>query len=155
MVILPPSFRRLPSGWQQSSWLGGTTRFPWSTAYQGSIDASFSRGSLRGEYRDLVLNGEQMYAYYGQAVLNVAERLQLVGQAEFTDRDDATTPDVMERRQDHRDLAVGVRVAPTPNVVFKLEAHEAKGYLGFDEVTIRSEPRKRTTYGIASVSLAF
>lgn len=135
--------------------LGASTRFPWATAYQGSLDVAFARGALRGEYRDLALNGENLYAYYGQGVLNVTERLQLVGQAEFTDRDDPTTPDVTERAQDHRDLAVGVRVALSPNVVFKLEGHEAKGYRSFDEVTVRSEPRKRTTYGIASVSLAF
>lgn len=135
--------------------LGGTTRFPWSTAYQGSIEASFSRGALRGEYRDLVLSGEQLWAYYAQGIVGVTEQLQLVGQAEFTDRDDPATPDVTERAQDQRDLAVGVRVAVSPNVVFKLEAHDATGYRTFEEVTLRSEPRKRTTYGIASVSLAF
>lgn len=135
--------------------LGGTTRFPWSTVYQGSIDASFARGALRGEYRDLALNGEQLWAYYAQGLLSLTEQLQLVGQAEFTDRDDPATPDATERAQDQRDLAVGVRVAVSPNVVFKLEGHEAKGYRNFEEVTLRSEPRKRTTYGIASVSLAF
>ena len=135
--------------------LGGTRSFPWATVYQASLDATLSRGSLRGEYRDLVLNGEQLYAYYAQGVVQVARALQLVGQAEFTDRDDPTTPAVTERAQDHRDLAVGVRLALSPSVVFKVEGHEAKGYRTFDEVTVRTEPRKRTTYGIASVSLAF
>ncbi|HEY0971960.1 MAG TPA: hypothetical protein VGE02_13400 [Gemmatimonadales bacterium] len=129
--------------------------FPWVSMWQASLDATTTRGSLRTEYRDVDFGPYSRFSYYAQGVGNLTEQLAVVAQAEFMAVDDAATPNVEERSQHHRDLALGARFALSPSVVFKLEGHRAKGYLLWDEYTDLTQPRKTTTYGIASVSVSF
>jgi len=125
------------------------------TATNVAAEASYTRGSLRGEFRSVDAGRTYSYdGYYGQGVLNATERVALVAQIEFADNAYAADG-TRERTQDYRDAALGVRYAINPGVVFKFEAHDVKGVRNFDRYVDPAGPRLETRYGIASVSVAF
>ena len=125
------------------------------TATNLALEASYARGTLRGEFRSVDAGPAYSYdGYYGQGVLNTTERVALVAQVEFSDNAYAADG-TRERTQDYRDAALGVRYAWHPGVVFKLEAHDVKGARSFDRYVDPAGPRLETRYAIASVSVAF
>lgn len=125
------------------------------TATNVAFEASYVRGSLRGEFRSVDAGRAYSYdGYYGQGVLNATERVAFVAQLEFADNAYAADG-TRERTQEYRDAAIGVRYALHPGVVFKLEAHDTKGIRYFDRYVDPAGPRLETRAAIASVSVAF
>lgn len=127
-----------------------------NTAYSGSVDATFDRIFVRGEFQQLMLTkvlqgggNETQDIAYGQAGLKLTDHLSLNIQVEIANDHD---PGRSFRATDDR--AIGVDYAVSPNIVFKIEGHAAKGY-GFDLYLPTSGPAPKSNYGIASVSVSF
>jgi len=132
-------------------------------AWIASLEGNFTRLSVRSELfhasfgeTDLGYIGKAE-RYYVQAVVNVTDWLGVVGQAEFEDlRLDVSGPFGFSfDGNENRDLAVGVRYAPAPNLAVKLEGHAFRGYRIEDGALPYGAPRARAKYALLSVSTSF
>jgi hypothetical protein len=137
-------------------------------AWIASLQGEFTRFSVRSELfhasfgeTDLGYTGTAE-RYYVQAVVNVTDWLGVVGQAEFEDLAiDVSGPFGFSfDGNENRDLAVGLRYAPAPNVVVKLEGHLFRGYRIEDGpppygAPQYGAPRARVKYALLSVSTSF
>ncbi|MBA2683356.1 MAG: hypothetical protein H0U66_02550 [Gemmatimonadaceae bacterium] len=128
----------------------GATRDFW-----GSVDGSFDRLTARAEYRNLTFGegGAKYRTYYGQVGYRILEALSITVQRDVTDLDVPTQIGRLALKYD-RDNAIGVSYMFAPNVVGKLELHDAHGY--GDEVVVNyGDPAIHNRYSIASVSVSF
>jgi hypothetical protein len=128
-----------------------------------SLEGMFTRFTVRSELAhvrfgetDLGYDGT-VDRYYAQAIVNFTDWLGVVGQAEFEDaRWDITAPFVFSfDGNETRDLAVGIRYAPEPNLVMKLEGHAFRGYRIEDAALALGGARARVKYALLSVSTSF
>jgi hypothetical protein len=118
-----------------------------------SVDAVRERFFLRGEYREIDFVDLLVNAYYVQGGLRYGA-FSLNGQADFGDAKVPVTPIGPLQFQYARDLAVGVNFAHRTNLVYKLEAHRARGS-NFDVYVNPMTGSRETSYFIGSVSLSF
>jgi hypothetical protein len=150
-------------GWLNTPLYGvrvGGSGMHWSDETQGgdvlgwsaSVDADRERFFVRGEYRNLDLNGTRLSNYYAQGGVRLG-RVGVNGQADFADTQ-VDTPIGELRYQGARDLAVGLSFSHTPLLVYKLEAHRAKGST-FDTFIDPMGPKAQSDYFIGSVSVSF
>jgi hypothetical protein len=121
------------------------------TLLSASVDADRERYFVRGEYREIGVEGFRINSYYSQAGLRFG-RLGVSGQADFMDMQ-LDTPMGELQFQAARDLAAGVSFAHTPGLVYKLEAHTAKGS-NYDTY-VDPFTKASTHYFIGSVSVSF
>jgi hypothetical protein len=122
------------------------------TQWQTSVDATRSRGYLRGEFArrgGASIGDSQMY--YAQAGVFVTEKLSLNTEADFV-RNRTTTGIWSEQA---RDVAVGVKYAFQPNVALKIEGHRARGYNNFDAFVAPTGPAAKGSALIGSMSVSF
>jgi hypothetical protein len=127
-----------------------------NTSYTGSVDATFDRFFVRGEYQELLLKkvlvgggDETQHIVYGQAGVKLTDHVSLNVQMEVDDNSD---PGRSYRNSDDR--AIGLNYAVSPNILFKIEGHAVKGY-AFDTYLPTTGPAQKTNYGIASISVSF
>lgn len=127
-------------------------------SWRAALDGNFDRVMTRAEYRAMEHVGHFMASYYGQLGLRLTDAIVLNAQADLEDRKMAMSMGMGEPQEIEfryaRDLAVGVNYRFSPEVVFKLEAHRAKGY-NFDRFFSPMGDPGRTDYAIASLALAF
>jgi hypothetical protein len=137
-------------------------------AWIASLQGDFTRFSVRSEVfhaafgeTDLGYTGKAE-RYYAQAVVHLTDWMDVVGQADFEDiRLDVTAPFAFSfDGNENRDLGVGVRYAPAPNLVVKLEGHAFRGYRIEDGPPPYGSPqygapRTRVRYALLSVSTSF
>jgi len=141
------------------TWLRFQAKFPTDTsmnnAFVGSVDGTFDRFFVRGEYQRLKLAGffpngdETQILFHGQAGMKLFGPLSLNVQEEG-----AHVTDLGYTYRDLDDHAVGVNYALESNMVFKVEAHRRNGY-NFDTYLAPTGPAGKSSYGIASMSVSF
>lgn len=132
--------------------------------WMASVDGTFPRFFIRGEGYELDFGSEAggyevgARGYYGQLGFNVTDAVGLVAQAEWTDLELEVFEPMPFLFDDNmeRDLSLGVRYSPLPNLVLKLEGHRYSGY-GIENETriIGLMERADVTYGLLSVSTSF
>jgi hypothetical protein len=141
------------------------------THWQASLDGTFARGFVRGEYQETRVksvganstgSATRFRSFYGQVGVTPLPRLTLVGQAEkLLARYDVTQPAAMTFDNPAiRDVAAGARFAFRPDLVAKAEYHWTEGIHyedGAGDFTTRfvANAQRRMRYGIVSVSYAF
>jgi len=136
------------------------TQVIWFTALDGTFSRFFVRGegfSINLEEEGLPYAGDAL-AYYGQVGLHISDVLSVVAQAErrtlaldFF----GPQPFSFDGTAD-RDISIGVRFQPSPNLAFKLEGHSYRGF-GTDDPALvpgRDDPVS-LSYGLVSVSTSF
>lgn len=128
----------------------GATKDVW-----GSIDGSFDRLTARAEYRRLEFGrgGILYHTAYGQVGYRLTEPLLLTVQRDQTHLTVATPGGPLHIDFD-ADNAIGVAYTFAPNVVGKLEFHDADGY-NVEAPVDYSAPAIESRYVIASISVAF
>jgi hypothetical protein len=127
-------------------------------SWRAALDGKFDRLLARAEYRAMRHVGHSMASYYGQLGLRLTEAVVLNAQADLEDRKMTMAmgmgdPQEIEFRY-ARDFAIGVNYRFSPELVFKLEGHRAKGY-NLDRSFSPLGDAGRTDYAIASMSIAF
>jgi hypothetical protein len=127
-----------------------------NTSYTGSLDATFDRFFVRGEYQELLLTkvlvgggNETQHIVYGQGGVKLTDHVSLNVQVEVANNNE---PGRSYLNNDDR--AIGVNYAVSPNIVFKIEGHTVRGY-AFDMYLPTTGPAQKSNYGIASVSVSF
>jgi hypothetical protein len=118
-----------------------------------SLDASYDRLTLRGEYIDIKWGAAASDAYYLQGGVRLLPRLTLNAQYEIS-KFSMDTPFGLWEQTSLEDRAVGLNYSISPNVVFKLEGHDVKGY-NFDSGVDPFGPAGEGTYLISSLSVSF
>lgn len=128
----------------------GATKDLWA-----SIDGDFDRLTVRGEFRRLAFgSGGALYkSNYEQVGYRILEPLLVTIQRDATDVFTETPIGTIKIPYD-RDQAIGVAYTFTPNVVGKLEFHDADGYTNEALVNFQGPPIENR-YIILSVSVAF
>jgi len=124
--------------------------------FGGSVDGTFNRFFVRGEYQGLTFNfygpnGENEFERDGwmEAGINVTPTLALNGQLSMST---IHYPGRTYRWVDDR--AVGFTYTVNPNVVLKVEGHHHTGY-DFDSYVDVTQSAGKTNFGIVSVSTSF
>ena len=147
-------------------WVDGSDNF---TSWNASLDGSFERFTIRGEYRVIDLgpylspptpgyfDGSKVEAYYGQVGLKLTEKLTANVQADLVNIEVTNAygfPGVLQRDM-NRDYAVGLNYAFHPWLVLKGEYHRTKGFWIEDEpIFIWGEPVE-ANYSIVSLAVSF
>jgi hypothetical protein len=128
----------------------GATKDIW-----GSVDGNFDKLVARAEMRRISFgtNGALFRTYYGQLGYRVLETLLVTVQTDATDLTIPTPTGPFKIPYD-RDNAIGAAYTFGPNVVGKLEFHDADGYQVEAPVNFYG-PAIESHYLIASVSVAF
>ena len=121
--------------------------------WTGSVDVVRDRGFVRGEYREVEFADFTMTTYYAQGGVYIG-RFSVNGQADFADVRFPTSPIGPYQYQAARDLAAGVNFRQSANLVYKLEAHRARGS-NFDVYVEPLNDARTTSYFIGSVSVSF
>ncbi|MEX2281953.1 MAG: hypothetical protein WEE89_05680 [Gemmatimonadota bacterium] len=118
-----------------------------------SVDGDFNRFLVRGEYKTGSMDDAHLSFGYAQLGVKVTEKLMVVGQYESTDMT-LSGAIAAPRMTVSRDAALALNYKLSPNLVFKLEQHEVKGYW-YDTFVNPMGPALKSRYGIASVSVSF
>jgi len=128
----------------------GATKDVW-----GSVDGNFDRLVARAEIRRISFGsgGALFRTYYGQLGYRIMESLLITAQSDATDLT-IPTPNGPFKLPYNRDYAIGAAYTFAPNVVGKLEFHDANGYEVEAPVNFFGPPIE-SQYLIASVSVAF
>jgi hypothetical protein len=113
-----------------------------------SVDASFSRFSLRGEYFRDEFPSLIYSAYYGVASAKPVDKLTVNFQYSLARFEVVLPSGVTVRVPFSRDLAASVNYSPFSQVVLKLEGHEGEG-----TTFVGTPPVNR--YFIASLAVSF
>jgi hypothetical protein len=134
--------------------LMGTGEMDPISIWTGSVDGTFDRFFVRGEYQELEWGDFGIDAYYAHGGVRVVPAVSLNAQYEIMDFV-MTIPGMgtMTERS-VRDAALGVNFFLSPNVVLKLEGHRMKGF-SFDLPMAPGAPRGETDYIISSISVSF
>lgn len=98
------------------------------TLWTASVEASFERVFLRGEYEVAETEGYTYQAHYGQAGVRVWRGLWVNGQAEFNTNDVSVRGLGNLEIKAIQDYAVGANYRITGNLVAKAEWHDFEGY---------------------------
>ena len=121
-----------------------------------SLDGSFERFTVQGEYRRIQITDDAAYiGYYGHVGINLHDQFSIHGLADYSDlKLTGTTPLDLDFGED---LAVGARVLPWPDLVLKAEFHFNEGYRAEEPTPLAAlgEPPARVNYFIFSVSKSF
>ena len=128
----------------------GATKDIW-----GSVDGNFDKLVARSEIRRISFGsgGALFLTYYGQLGYRILEPLLVTIQRDATDLTIPTPNGALKIPYD-RDYAFGVAYTFAPNVVGKLELHDANGYQVEAPVNFFGPPTS-SHYMIVSVSVAF
>jgi hypothetical protein len=124
-----------------------------ATLSQVSLDGSFERCMLRGEYRYINVATFKSPGWHGQAGLRLTDQLWVYGQYEWTDIK-VLSPFGWLHTKYARDAAGSVVFKPNPAVALKIEGHQDKGYNSSVPLSPLGPPGN-TNYLIASVSMAY
>ena len=117
-----------------------------------SVDGSFSRFTLRGEYRRITTPDITYWTYYGYAAVHVTPRLALHTQLDYADL--AANP--LSRFRYNDDQAVAASYAFRSNLVLKAEGHTSRGYWTDSPVRqIGIDPPAKVKYLILSLATSF
>jgi len=124
--------------------------------FGGSLDGTFDRYYLRGEYQGLSLKkfapsgGDELeHDWWAETGIKLTNALWLNTQLAMSD---INYPGRTYRWVDDR--VIGVSYALNPHVVVKVEGHDHRGY-DLDTYTDVTGPPDRTHFGIVSVSASF
>jgi hypothetical protein len=128
----------------------GATKDLWA-----SIDGNFDRLTTRAEYRRLAFgtNGAVFKTNYEQVGYRIIEPLLVTVQRDATDLAIPTPVGTLKIPYD-RDLAIGIAYTFAPNVVGKMEFHDADGFNVEAPVNFQG-PAIENQYFILSLSVAF
>lgn len=119
---------------------------------QLSLDAVRDRAYGRAEYREMDLGSLRITNYYAQGGVRYGA-FSVNAQGDFSDWERVTPIGVLSF-QAAKDLALGLNYAQSANLVYKLEAHRAKG-MNFDVYVDPMNGSRETDYFIGSVSVSF
>ena len=120
--------------------------------WHGSVDGSFTRVTVRGEYRKISTPQITYWTYYGYAGLHLTPKLSLHTQLDYADL--AAPP--LTRFSYNDDQAVGVSYAFRSNLVVKAEGHTSTGYWTDNPVReIGIDPPAKVKYLILSLATSF
>lgn len=125
----------------------------WEIA-QGSVEWAGDRVTVRAEANRVELQGGRYNGYYGQLVVRLTSRLELVLQTEASDLEFSLPPLVIDLdfAEDH---SAGLRYAFSPRVVLKGEIHDNEGYGTEIPVSDIFGPAVETRYGIVGLAVSF
>jgi hypothetical protein len=133
-----------------------------ATTVHGSVDGSFARYQIRGEWEQFRVKDFMYTSAYAQGGVKLTERLAVVAQQEVTNANvnarpiivgipTALTPRSAVHRKFGTDAALGASWAFLPNVVLKTEGHR---HVGSDyDHTVTGTPTGY--YFISSLALSF
>ncbi len=121
--------------------------------WQVSLDGSFDRLTVRGEYQIFSLAAMTYYASYGQVGFRLSERLSAHVQAELSRVHHADDEGALEFRHT-RDLAAALNFRLSPAMLLKGEGHLQRGH-AFDTFVDPTGPSGSSRYFIARVAIAF
>ena len=117
-----------------------------------SVDGSFTRITVRGEYRRIATPDITYWTYYGYAALHVTPRLTLHTQLDYAD----LAAGSLSRFSYNDDQAVAASYAFRSNLVVKVEGHTTRGY--WTDTPVREigiDPPAKVTYLILSLATSF
>ena len=121
--------------------------------WQVSLDGSFDRLTLRGEYQIFNLATMTYYAGYAQVGFRLTDRLSTHVQGESSRVRHVDDEGTLEFRHT-RDLGTSINFKVTPALVVKVEGHLRGGH-AFDTFVDPERAGKSSKYFIASASVAF
>jgi hypothetical protein len=123
----------------------------WHEAH-ASLDGSFTRITLRGEYRKISTPDITYWTYYGYAGLHLTPKLTVHTQLDYAD----LAAGGLSRFSYNDDQAVGVSYAFRSSLVIKAEGHTSSGYWTDNPVRqIGIDPPAKVKYLILSLATSF